>query len=145
MPLQSLHDFPSRDFEFGFFPVDGFLKRQFRLYWRSLPRSARLPPPPRPAEKIFKDIVKDVAKSAPAEFEAVKARPPCLGSGMAEHVVAFAFVLIAQDLIGFIDFFELFFRVFFCSSPALQVGMMLAGQLPKGFFELVVGRVAFDA
>ncbi len=67
-------DFPARDFEFGFFPVDGFLKRDFEIvleivaaFGPSCPASSRL------AEEILEDVVKHVSESATAEIEPVKA------------------------------------------------------------------------
>ena len=59
-------------------------------------------------KKIFEDIVERVAEAASAESEAI-GPSTLLGSGMAEHVVALAFVLIAQCLVGLVDFFEFFF------------------------------------
>ena len=93
-------------------------------------------------KKIFEDIVKGLAEAAPAESVLTST---LLGSSVAEHVVAFAFFLIAQGLVGFVDFFELFFRRFLLGLSRLQIGMVLAGHLPIGLFELVVGRSPFDA
>ncbi len=63
---------------------------------------------------------------------------------MAEHVVALAFILIAQRLIGFIDFFELFFRRFLLGLSRLEIGMVLACHLPIGLLELLVGGGSVD-
>ena len=64
---------------------------------------------------------------------------------MAEHVVALAFVLVAQLLVSLVDFFELFFRRFFLGLAGLEIGMVLAGHLPIGPLQLVIGRGSFDA
>ena len=95
------------------------------------------------SEKILEDIVEGVAEAGSAESEALRSRT-LLSPGMAEHVIAFTFVLIAQRLIGFIDFFELFFRRFLLGLPRLEVGMVLACHLSIGLLELVFGRGSLD-
>ena len=106
-PFAVAAHFPSRDFEFGLFSVDGFFEGQIEIVLKVVaalrPSAASLAP-----EKIFEDVVEGVAEAASAKSEAIRTATllsPCV----AEHVVAFAFILIAQGLVGFIDFFELFF------------------------------------
>jgi hypothetical protein len=131
---------PSRDFELGLFPVDGFLEGQVQIVLEVVtalrPAAASLTP-----EKVLEDVIESVAEAASAE--SLRARA-LLGTCMAEHIVAFAFILIAQRLIGFIDFFKLFFRRLLLSFSHLKIGMVLAGHLPIGLFELVLGRASVD-
>jgi hypothetical protein len=98
---------PSRDFEFGLFPVDGLFKGHFQIVLKVIatfrPTAASLA-----SEKIFEDIVEGVAESASSESKSIRTAT-LLSSGMTEHVVAPAFFLITQGFVGFIDFFELFF------------------------------------
>jgi hypothetical protein len=56
-------------------------------------------------EEILEDVVEGLAEAASTESEAVWTAP-LLSPGVAEHVIALAFFLIAQRLVGFIDFFE---------------------------------------
>ena len=143
VPLQSVQDSQRGILSLASFPYTASSNVISRLYWRSLPRSARVPPR-WPAEKIFEDIVKDIAESAASEVEPFKPCP-ALRSGMAEHVVAFPFFLIAEMLIGFVDFFELFFGLLLLLFAGVEIGMMLAGKLAVGFLQIVVGRLPIDA
>ncbi len=99
--------FPSRDFEFGLFPVDGFFEGQFQIVLEVgaafRPIAASLA-----AEKILEDVIEGVTEAASTKSEALRTAT-LLSPGMAEHVVALAFFLVAQRFVGFIDFFELFF------------------------------------
>ena len=54
-------------------------------------------------------------------------------------------MLVAQRLVGFVDFLEFFFRRFFLGLSRLEIGMVLAGHLPIGLLDFVVGRGSFDA
>ena len=136
--------FPTRNLEFGFLAVDGFLKRHIQIVLEIV---AALGPAAAAgsAEKVFKNIVEDLAEASAPEVEALKPAGACLRAGMSEHIVPFAFVLVTQDLVGFIDFFELFFRSLLLFRGGLQVRMKLAGKLAKSFFQLVVRRVAFNS
>src|SRR4029077_8678707 len=99
--------FPARDFEFGLFPVDGFFEGQFQIVLEVV---AALRPiaAPLTSEKILEDVVEGVAEAVSAESESIRT-PTLLRSGVTKHVVALAFFLVAQRLIGFIDLFEFFF------------------------------------
>ena len=71
----------------------------------------RAPPDCRLAgpRKILEDVSEGVAEAASAKSETIRTAT-LLRPGVTEHVVAaLAFVLVAQRLVGFIDFFELFF------------------------------------
>ena len=60
----------------------------------------------------------------------------------AELVVDFAFLLVAQDVVGFGDFLELLFGLF---VAGIDVGMVFTRELAKRFADLVRGRGLFDA
>jgi len=63
-------DFPSRDFEFGLFPVYGFFEGQVQVVLEVV--AALCPSTPSlPAEKILEDIVEGVAESASTKSEPV--------------------------------------------------------------------------
>ncbi len=64
---------------------------------------------------------------------------------MAEHVIAFPSFLIAQRFIGFVDFLKLLFGGFLLLIAGVEVRVVLAGQFPVGFFEIVVGHIPIDA
>ena len=99
--------FPSRDFEFGLFPVDGLFEGQFQIVLEVVaafrPIAASLAP-----EKVLEDVVEGVAEAASTKPKPIWTAT-LLSPGMAEHIVALAFFLVAQRLVGFIDFFEFFF------------------------------------
>ena len=61
------------------------------------------------------------------------------------HVVAFPLFLIAEMLVGFVDFFELLFGVLLLVLTGVKIRMILAGQFSVGFFQILVGRRPFDA
>lgn len=139
-------DFPARNFEFGLFPVDGFLKRDFEVvleivaaFGPSCPAASRL------AEKVFENVVKYIPKSATIEIEPVKAWPTLLGTGMTEHVVAFPPFLIAQRFVGFVDFLKLLFGGFLLLLADVEVRVVLASQFPVSLFEVVFGHIPIDA
>jgi len=106
-PFAVVAHFPSRDFEFGLFPVDGFFESQFQIVLEVVaalrPIAASLAP-----EKILEDVIEGVAEAASAKSETIRTAT-LLRPGVTEHVVALAFFLVAQRLVGFIDVFERFF------------------------------------
>ena len=121
-------EFPTRNLEFGFFPVNGFFKCNVKVVLQIVPAlGSTAPTGSGLTEEVFEDVVEDVPKSASVEIETIKSWTTLLGPGMAEHVVAFPLLLIAQDLVSFIDFFEFFFSGFFLLFAGVQIGMMLAG------------------
>jgi len=63
----------------------------------------------------------------------------------AEAVVLLAFLGVAEDLIGLVDLFEFFFRGFLFRRRRLQIGVILARQLPIGVLDRLLGRVAGHA
>lgn len=138
-------NFPTRDFEFGLFSVDGFLKRDFEVVLEIVATfSASCPAPSRLAEKILEDVVKHIPESAASEIESLKTWSTLLCAGVAEHVVAFSFFLITQYFIGFIDFFEFFFGGLFLMVACVEVRMVLASQFPVRLLQVVIGDVAID-
>ncbi len=121
-------EFPTRNLEFGFFPVYRFLERNFKIVLQVVTAfSSTASPGSGLTKEVFEDVVEDVAKSASAKVKPVKTRATLLASGVAEHVVAFPLLLIAQGFVGFIDFFELFFSGLLLLFACMQVGVMLAG------------------
>jgi len=96
-------------------------------------------------QKILEDIVKHVPESATAEIKPLKAGTTLLCPGMTEHVVAFSPFLIAQRFVSFVDFFKLLFSGFLLLVACVKVRMMLAGQFPVGFFQVIVGHIPIDA
>ena len=134
-------DFPTGDFKFGLFPVDGFFEGQFQIVLevvaalRSIAASLA-------AEEILEDIVEGVAESASAKSFRAAA---LLRAGMAEHVITLAFFLIAQRLVCLVDFFELLFRSFLLCFSRLEIRVMLPGHLAIGLLEFVFGGGSFDA
>ena len=134
--------FPSRNFKFGLFSVDGFFEGQFQIVLKVVTAFRSIATSLAP-KKIFEDVVEGIAEAASSKAETI--RTALLSPGVAEHVVALAFVLVAQRLVSLVDFFELFFRRFFLGLSGLEIGMVLAGHLPIGLLELVVGRGSFDA
>lgn len=101
------------------------------------------------AKRILENIPEDRAAHATGtedlaeEFEGVvKSTPghaPSWGEGLvAEPVVRFALLGIGKNLVGLADFLELFLRLFIA---LVLVGVMLEGEFPVGFFDLL-GRGA---
>jgi len=129
--------FPAWNLELGFLAVDRFFERDFEVVLEVVAAfgtaAAALS-----AEEIFEDVVEHVPEStSAAEIEAFESRA-ALRAGMAEHVIAFAFVLIAEMLVGFVDFFEFFFGSLLLMVARLKVGMVLAGQFAIGLLEVFV-------
>ena len=68
------------------------------------------------AEEVLENIVEDVAESTlSAEIESLRS---LRSTGMAEGIVPPTFFLVADDLVGFVQLFEFFFRGF------LVIGMI---------------------
>ena len=87
--------FPTRNLEFGFFPVDRFFKRDFKIVLEVVAAlGSTAPAGSSLTEEVLKNVVEDVTESASAKVKSVKAWAALLGSGMAEHVVAFSLLLI---------------------------------------------------
>ena len=83
-----------------------FLERQIKIVLEVGPAFGP-GAPARLAEKIFENIVEDVAEAAlPAEVESFRS---LRSAGVAKGIVSPPLVLIADDLIGLIDLFEFFF------------------------------------
>ena len=57
-------------------------------------------------------------------------------------IVNLAFLGVAEDVVGFLNFFELLFGSF---VAGIQIGMILTGQLAIGLANLVFLRVARNA
>jgi len=64
---------------------------------------------------------------------------------MAEDVVAFPLFLIAQNLVGFIDLFELLFSGLFLVLAGLQVRVVLTRHPAVRLLQLFVGDGLLDA
>ena len=62
--------------------------------------------------------------------------------GMAVLVVHGAFFFVGQGVVGFLNFFKFFFRLF---VAGIAVGMVFHRQLAVGFFDFVVARTARHA
>jgi hypothetical protein len=91
-------------------------------------------------EEIIEDVVEDVSESTPW----VEAFTETLGAtAMAERIVPPALLLIAQDFIGFIDLFELFFGDLLLLISGVHIGVVLASQLSKRLLDLIIGGVPF--
>jgi hypothetical protein len=89
-------EFPTRNLEFGFFPVNRFLKRDFKIVLQIVAAlGSTTPTGSGLTEEVLKDVVEDVTESASAKIKSIKAWATLLASGMAEHVVAFPLLLIA--------------------------------------------------
>jgi hypothetical protein len=83
--------------------------------------SARLP------EEVLEDVVEDVAEAAlSAEVESLRS---LRSTGMAEGIVPTPFLLVADDLVGFVQLLEFFFRGLFLFGRCVEIGMVLAGEL----------------
>src|SRR5439155_11531130 len=82
---------------------------------------------------------------AASDIKSLKPAPePLWPADMSEHVILFALVRVADHFVGFVDPLELFFRGFFLLVSGLEIRMVLAGELAIRFFNVLVGRVAFD-
>src|SRR5579884_387839 len=137
-------DLPPWNLELGFLPVDRFFEGQLQIVLEI--RSAfGSRPPARAAEEIFENVVEDVAEAAAAEVEALESAGTLLRAGMAEHVVTPAFLLVAEDFVGFVDLFESFFCGFFLLFGGLEIGMVLARQPAVGLLDVLLGSVSIDS
>jgi hypothetical protein len=127
-------DFPSRDLELRLFPIDGFFKRQFKIVLQIGPAFGTLGSAGALTEEIIEDVVENISEPAPwvEAFTTEALRPP----GVAECVVPPALVLIAQDFIGFVDLFEIFFGDFLLLISGVHIGVVLAGQHAKRHLDL---------
>ena len=95
------------------------------------------------AEEVFENIVEDVAESAlSAEIESLRS---LRSTGMAEGIVSPPFFLVADDLVGFVQLFEFFFRGFFLFRRCVEIGVVLAGKFPECLLDLVVGSGSLNA
>src|SRR5215204_1046749 len=135
---------PSRDFQFGFFPVDGFLKGQFQVVLKVV-AALGAPTASALAEEVFKDIVEHITEACTARAAETFKAGSLLRPGMPEDVVTFPFFLIAQNFVRFIDLFELFFGGFLLVLAGLQVRVVLPRHPPVSLLELVVGDGFLDA
>ena len=98
--------------------------------------------PPWLAEEILEDVVKDVTEPAlSTEVESLRTLWP---TGMAERIVSTPFFLVADDLVGFVQLFKLFFRGFLLFGGRVEIGVVLPGELSECFLDFVVGRGPFD-
>lgn len=95
------------------------------------------------AEEVLKNVIEDVAEPA-ALAESLEALA-LLRPGMAEHVVPFALVLIAERFVGLVDLFEFDFGFFLLRVAGVQVRMVLACEFAVRLLQLFVGRVLFNA
>lgn len=97
--------FPTRNFEFGFFAEDRFFETQFEIVLEIVTAlrsrtSARLP------KKVFEDVVENIAEAAlSSEVESLGS---LWSTGMAECIVPTAFLLVADDLVSFVELLEFF-------------------------------------
>jgi hypothetical protein len=81
------------------------------------------------AEEVLENIVEDVAESTlSAEIESLRS---LRSTGMAEGIVPPPFFLVADDLVGFVQLFEFFFRGFFLFGGCVEIWMVLAGKFPE--------------
>ena len=136
--------FPAWDLELRLFAVYRFFEGKFQVV-------LKIVAPFRPAsttglsEEILEDIVKGISETPASKIKTFESSGTLLRPGMTEHVVAFPLLLVAQGFVRFVDLFELFFGCFLLMIAGLQIWMVLAGQFPVGFLELVVGNGFLDA
>ena len=120
------------------------------------------PPAATPIEPAAaaKKLLEKIAEPGAAEFETFRpriARAPGAGAVSlpartgpraallpirSQFVVLFAFVRIAQDFVGFVDFLEFFLRGLLVLG---HVGMVLAGQFAEGFANVIAAGRALDS
>ncbi len=87
--------------------------------------------------KLPKEFVEDIRKIHSVIAEAAQVAQPLT----AKAVVAGALVRIREHAVGFVDFFELLFRVGFF----VHVRMILTRQFPERGFDLILRRIPADA
>jgi hypothetical protein len=78
---------------------------------------------------------------APESLGKVLAPAHALNSGVAELVIGGTLLVVREDLVGFGGFLKLFLRLFI---PRVFIRVVLYGQLPVGFFYIVLGSVFRD-
>ena len=101
---------------------------------------------PASAEHLAEDVGKVealcAAESAKTAESARAAAHALLKCGMAVLVIHGAFFFVGQGVVGFLNFFKFFFRLF---VAGIAVGVVFHRQLAVGFFDFVVARTARHA
>src|SRR5690606_11457908 len=87
------------------------------------------------AEDLFKNISEVCRCEAP--WSSCTTCCP-LHARMTKAIIPRAFLVIREDFVGLIDFFELLRRI----GRFVHVGMILPSQLVVGFFDIVTGGIA---
>ena len=99
-----------------------------------------------PAEHLAEDVgeVESLCTAEPAKTaESARAAAHALFErGMTVLVVHGAFFFVGQGVVGFLNFFKFFFRLF---VAGIAVGVVFHRQLAVGFFDFVVARTARHA
>ncbi len=101
--------------------------------------------PAAPSAAATEDVAEDVAESIGKAAHACAASAhACLRihSGMAVLVVGATLAAVRENLVGFLGFLEMFFRL---GIVRIAVRMVLHRQLAVGFLDFIIRGVAVDA
>ena len=87
----------------------GFLEIHLQVVTQVRPGLGALPAAPLRAEYVAEDTIENIAEAA--ESLGIRSAGRCADTGMAELIVSSPFLLVAQDIVGFLRFLEFLLRL----------------------------------